>query len=301
MFGSKILKLTSIITLCVFMFFVFTAETGFAQSKEDDVLMKAKRLYQEGDYEASINLLSQFIEKLKAMVEQKKNVAEAFYLLAKIYFEVGDDKKVEENLHKVFVTYPTFSKDEPNFSFKERVEKIRGTMNVETEKFTDETTTEPQTEVKPQPRRTNRVIEQSYAKKKKKFPILLVVGGVVVVAAVAVLLLKKKKDSYDIRGDWTVNSNFAGETFRDYFTFSGSKTSGSFVDGAGIRGSYTVNGSSAHFAYTDLAISLDGTFSSQDNMSGTAVAFGVSGTWNAVRGFPATMSASQASLKAKMK
>ena len=124
MFNVKRLRPLGLMTLFFFIFFIGTADLSLAKAQEDD-LMKARRLYQEGDYEGSIKLLSDFIEKLKAMVEQKKNVAEAFYLLAKIYFEVGDDAKVEENLRKVFETFPTFKKEETNFGFRDRVEKAR--------------------------------------------------------------------------------------------------------------------------------------------------------------------------------
>ena len=59
------------------------------------------------------------------MLEQKKNVSEAFYLLAKIYYEVGDYTKMEENLRKCFDTYPTFTMEEANLDFKDRMDKIK--------------------------------------------------------------------------------------------------------------------------------------------------------------------------------
>ena len=195
MFGVKLLRSVSLVTLFFFIFFIGTADFSLAQ-KEEDSLTKARKLYQEGDYEASITLLSDFIQKLKAMVEQKKNVAEAFYLLAKIYFEVGDDARVEENLKKVFETFPTFKKEESNFAFKERVEKARGKFLTQKEseakaKQKELVKTEREMKKKPKPR----VIEQSTPKKKKKkFPVLLVLGVVVVVALLVVLLGGKKKD-----------------------------------------------------------------------------------------------------------
>ncbi len=301
MIGRKWLKSTGIVTLCLFVFFIFSADIGLAQ-QEEDALAKAKKLYQEGDYEGSIDLLSKFIEKLKAMVAQKKNVAEAFYLLAKIYFEVGDDTKVEENLEKVFNTYPAFKKDETNFSFKERVEKIKKTALAKKGKKKKAPPKEMKPVVKKQPQDQPRVIEQPQPKKKKKkFPTLLVVGGIVVVAVLAMLLLKKKKkeDEYDIRGDWTVNFNVAGNAGFFYMTFSGSKTSGSFVDNEGDTGTYSVNGSAVNFGYNNYNISFSGNFGSQGSMSGSLQVEGTNGSWNATRGFTGVLTTSLSGLKAK--
>ena len=71
MLNGKFMRGAGMVTLFLFVFFTFS--TAIAQAKDEDVLTKAQKLYQEGDYEGSINMLSKFIEKLKAMVEQKKN------------------------------------------------------------------------------------------------------------------------------------------------------------------------------------------------------------------------------------
>lgn len=300
MFGIKSLKFTGIVTLCFFMFFVFAVETGFAQSNEEDTLSKAMRLYQEGDYEASIALLGKFIEKLKAMVEQKKNVAEAFYLLAKIYFEVGDDKKVDENLKKVFVTFPSFNKEESNFAFKERVAIVRAQMRVETEKFSQENQTE--TTSVQQEQQRSRVIAQPTVQKKKKFPIVLViVGAVVVTAAIALLVLKKKSEDYDIRGDWTIRGTFSGSPFLFYMSFTGGKSSGAFVDHEGDTGLYDVSGDSVHFEYNNYNIEFNGRFSGKDSMSGSMLVDSISGSWSGSRGISTARSSLQsvATLKAQ--
>jgi serine/threonine protein kinase len=96
-----------------------------AQPEDYNPMEESRKLYQEGDYEGSIKILSDFSSKLRTMVEQKKNVSEAFYLLAKIYYEVGDYTKMEENLRKCFDTYPTFTMEEANLDFKDRVDKIK--------------------------------------------------------------------------------------------------------------------------------------------------------------------------------
>ncbi len=302
MFNVKRLRLISLMTLVFFIFFIGTADLSLAKpQEEEDVLAKARRLYQEGDYEGSIKLLSDFIEKLKAMVEQKKNVAEAFYLLAKIYFEVGDDTKVDENLGKVFETYPTFKKEESNFGFRDRVEKAREKFLQEKEKEAREKEEELKELEEPEPE--PRIIEQPIAKKKKKkFPVLLVVGGIVVVAVVAILLLKKKKkDEYDIRGAWTLNVQYEGDTYIFGMTFTGSKTSGTFTDDEGDTGTYTVSDRNVSFSYDYYDISFTGSFSTKDNMGGSVVVRGVTGTWNATRGFTGTMAGSLRSIKATSK
>lgn len=304
MFGVKLLRSVSLVTLFFFIFFIGTADFSFAQ-KEEDALTKARKLYQEGDYEGSIKLLSDFIQKLKAMVEQKKNVAEAFYLLAKIYFEVGDDTRVEENLQKVFETFPTFKAEETNFAFKERVEKARGKFLTQKESEakekekelakTEEEVAQMGTEI--QEKTKPRVIEQpTPKKKKKKFPVLLVVGAVVVVAVLVVLLAgKKKKDEpapevFDIRGDWTVWDTQAGDLLWSYFTFSGSVNSGSFVDSDGDTGSYTVNGREVSFSYDAYPFYFNGNFVDHDHMRGNYDTTLGNRPWRAVRGIIGAMS-----------
>ena len=301
MFSVKRLRPLGLMTLFFFIFFIGTADLSLAKGQDDD-LMKARRLYQEGDYEGSIKLLSDFIEKLKAMVEQKKNVAEAFYLLAKIYFEVGDDVKVEENLRKVFETFPTFKKEETNFGFRDRVEKAREAFLQVKEKEAREKEEELKELEEPEPE--PKVIEQpTVKKKKKKFPILLVVGGLVVVAVVAILLAKKKKkeDEYDIRGDWRVNLQLLGETFVLGINFRGSRTSGSFLDLDGDTGTYTVSNRNVSFSYDDYDISFTGSFSNLDNMGGSVLVSGVTGSWSATRGFTGAMADTLSSIKAKSK
>jgi hypothetical protein len=289
-------------TLFFFIFFIGTTDLSLAKKqKEEDSLAKARRLYQEGDYEGSIKLLSDFIGKLKAMVEQKKNVAEAFYLLAKIYFEVGDDTKVEENLRKVFETFPTFKKEETNFGFRDRVEKAREKFLQEKKKEAMEKEKELKEQEEPEPE--PRIIEHpTVKKKKKKFPVLLVVGAVVVVAVAAILLLKKKKkDEYDIRGRWTLNVQIAGETFIFGMTFSGSKTNGTFTDEDGDTGVYTVNDRNVSFSYDDFNISFTGSFSTNDNMAGSVVVNSVTGSWTAARGVSGAAVGPLKSIKAKSK
>lgn len=302
MFNVKLCRWTGAVTLFFFILFLIPTDQVIAQ--EDDDLLKARRLYQQGDYESSIKVLSDFVNKLKAVVAQKKKVSEAFYLLAKIYFEVGDDEKVDDNLRKVFETYPTFSTQETNLGFRDRVEKIKNEVLAAPgeESSGEETVTEP--DEPSEPSQPENVISQTGPeKKKKKFPMLLVLGGVVVVGVVLALVLKKSdKDEdrqYDIRGDWTNNWNVLGFTETHYFNFSGSLTSGTFVDEVGDTGTYAVSDRSVAYEYDEYTISATGTFTGYENMSGTLFTAVGNGTWNAQKDASAAAIAAQAKKEGK--
>ncbi|MDY0295806.1 MAG: hypothetical protein RB296_00635 [Acidobacteriota bacterium] len=196
MLGAKSLRMTGMVVLLLFSWFTLTVDLAWAgQQSEGDELLKARQMYQQGDYEGSIKVLDEFIGKLKAIVAQKKNVAEAFYLLAKVYYTVGEDQKVDENLRKVFDTYPAYETREVDVEFARRVEEARQAARsaaVESETTAPaEVVTEPETAV---PARDNGVIVAPAQKPKKKFPVLLVVGGVALVALLAVLLGGGSKD-----------------------------------------------------------------------------------------------------------
>jgi hypothetical protein len=309
MFTRKLLRGIGLVTLLLFTFFVLSADFNFVQAKqkEEDILLKARRLYQDGDYEGSIKLLSDFIQKLKAMVEQKKNVAEAFYLLAKIYYEVGDDTKVDENLEKIFETFPGFAVEEVNPGFKERVEKIRKKVLEAKEK---EIKKEEEVAAE-EPEPGERVIEQPTpvrAKKKKKFPVLLVVGGIAVVAAIVILASgkkeKKREEEFIIIGNWIIFENYPdGTSGEQYMTFRGSRTSGTFIDHDGYTGTYSVSGRNVNFSY-DFGewFTYNGNFTGRDTMGGTWdwVFEGnpVSGSWTGERGGPGGVAQATSGTKA---
>jgi len=301
MLTGKFLKGTGMVTMFLFMFFIFAADFAAAQ-QEEDVLLKARRLYQQGDYEGSIKMLGDFISKLRAMVEQKKNVAEAFYLLAKIYYEVGDDTKVNENLRKCFGTFPAFSMEETNLGFKDRVNKVRKEV---LEAKTKEPLPEAETYEEEEPPAEEKVIEQpAPPKKKKKFPVLLVVGGIAVVAVLILALGGGKKkepepERFDIRGDWTLIFNYLGQDYPFYMSFSGSLTSGTFVDQDGDTGTYTVNQRRVHFEYDVYNFFFDGNFEDMNNMRGTYQADDVTGNWRATRGFSTPITYQTSTIKAQ--
>lgn len=300
MLAGKLLRNIAIVALVLFIGVSITSNYAFAS--EEDNLLKARRLYKEGDYEGAVQILSDFIDKLKAIVAQKKNVAEAFYLMAKVYYTVGDDRKVDENLKKVFETFPMFTFDEADYDFRARVETAKKLVmaqqgreevvaSQETEVRQEEQTVQEEDVV--QPRQQN-VITSPPKKKKKKFPVLLVVGGVVLIAVLAVVLLGGKKDEEDkpdIRGNWILSEEWPRfGSFTTYATFSGGPLQGTFKNNDGMTGTYVVTDNKVFFSYDGYEKwEYRGTFTSADNMVGTGVVLledgdEIRGAWTGRRG-----------------
>jgi hypothetical protein len=128
--------------------------------------------------------------------------------------------------------------------------------------------------------------------------------GVGVVAVALVLILIVFKTTYDITGAWTINFTGGGAITRTV-TFSGTKDSGtwtmaSFNIIAGnstpadltqravvsqFTGTYTVDGKNVTMTQNNIAnVTISGTFSDKDTMSGTWVLYGVTMQWTATRG-----------------
>jgi tetratricopeptide (TPR) repeat protein len=126
MFRTKILRKSTFITLLFFVWFAIGAEFNFAQSEGiENKLNKAVELYNQNDFDGSIRLLKEFVNEISVVAEQKKNVADAFYLLAIIYDKQGEDNNADESLRKVYDNYPAFYKDEEDLDFKDRVDRIK--------------------------------------------------------------------------------------------------------------------------------------------------------------------------------
>lgn len=296
------LRNLAIVALVFFIGVSITSNYAFAS--EEDNLLKARRLYKEGDYEGAVQILNDFVEKLKAIVAQKKNVAEAFYLMAKVYYTVGDDRKVDENLKKVFETFPTFNYDEADYDFKTRVETAKQLVMAQqgTEAFTapQETEVQPQEEVV-QPKRQNVIVSPPKAKK-KKFPVLLVVGGIVVIVVLAAVLLggnKDKEEPLDIRGNWILNEEWPRfGSFTTFATFTGGPLQGTFRNNDGMTGTYVVTDNKVFFSYDDYEKwEYKGNFTSPDNLVGTGVVLledgdEVRGAWTGRRGGQGAQTAS---------
>jgi sugar lactone lactonase YvrE len=216
MFEGNPLKVITVITLFFFGCCFISSDYVFAV--EENSLAKAKRLYETGDYEGAVKTLEDLIEKIKKIVAQKKVVADAYYLMAIIYYEIGDDEKAEANLRNVFETYPKFSIDESNVDFRAKVETMKlevekkkkeeAQMRQEEERKREEEARKKEEEMKRQEAlrkkaeekkkdelKAKKVIEKPTLKKKKKTsPLLLVLGGAAVIV-LAVMLLGKKKGS----------------------------------------------------------------------------------------------------------
>lgn len=123
MLGYSSLRKIVLFTMILFAWFCLAADFQYGQ--EEDLLLKARKLYQKGYYDDALTILNQCIEKLRNIVAQKKKVAEAFYLIAKVYYTVVEDEEVKKSLKRVFETYPTFQVEESNLEFKSLVDQLR--------------------------------------------------------------------------------------------------------------------------------------------------------------------------------
>ena len=83
MITRRILKKGALLTLLFFI--CFTLTTHFSFAKDEDILLKARMLVKKGDFDGAIKELYEVIEKLKIIASQKRNLAEAYYLLARVY------------------------------------------------------------------------------------------------------------------------------------------------------------------------------------------------------------------------
>jgi DNA-binding beta-propeller fold protein YncE len=171
--------------LCAFIWFSLGSGAMWGGQGQEDPLSRARQLIRQGNYEGAIKLLEDYIAKIRIIAEQKKNLAEAYYIIAKTYYIVGEADNTEANLKRVFETYPAFTIDEPDQAFRTRVENVRGAVLAEQKGKAVEKALE-----KEQPA----VMSRPGEAKKKKFP-WLIVGGVVVAAGVVAVLLLKKKGS----------------------------------------------------------------------------------------------------------
>jgi hypothetical protein len=100
----------------------------YGQSPSETPLARAQELMNKGLYDEAVGVLQGYIGEIKDIAEQKPNTASAYYLLAKIYYEVGDDTLCDEALLKVYTTQPGFDRDESNFGLKERITKAKAKL-----------------------------------------------------------------------------------------------------------------------------------------------------------------------------
>jgi len=194
-------KRESVRFACPIVLFLFAWSClvpGFVRGDEEDPLAAAKRLIRAGSYDEAARVLDAYIAKIRDIVKQSGRVAEAHYLLAKMYFEVGDDLKCDENLKSALTYDPELGKEETNADFRERVGRIR-------------------IEVAPRAIERLRNIQQDRVRSKKKFPWLAVAGAVVAVVLVILLLKKKKTKNYALTV--TVGAGVSGSPAAGSYTF----------------------------------------------------------------------------------
>ncbi len=224
MIAARILKKGALLTLFFFICFTLTAHFNFAN--DEDILLKARMLVKKGDFDGAIKELYEVIEKLKVIASQKRNLAEAYYLLARVYKIVQMESECKYHLKMALIIYPDFTIEEPDTQLIEMMKQIKEELEKEEQK---------------------KVIEKPGEKKsgkKKKFPVLLVAGGAVVIGIVLALLLKKKKQpkKYQLivtRGEGV----------------EGTPTTGTMIynEGTTVNYNYSLQG-----GYKDLAVTLDG-------------------------------------------
>lgn len=123
---KSFLRITTYGALFFILFLI--SGPGFNQAAAaEDELQKAERLTNEMLYEEAVQVLNNFIQANAADAGQKTRVAKAYYLLARIYFDVDDtDPQVKQNLAKVFEYDKNFNTKEINAAFKKLVEGVRG-------------------------------------------------------------------------------------------------------------------------------------------------------------------------------
>jgi tetratricopeptide (TPR) repeat protein len=91
------------------------------------LLTKGKEFFNKGNYSAAVEMLKEFIEKGNDKKNQLKNeYAQAYYILARIYFDAEELENLEENLKNLFQTdlnYVIPGSDDAKL--KEKAELIR--------------------------------------------------------------------------------------------------------------------------------------------------------------------------------
>ena len=193
--GRQWLMITAIFALFFFSFNLLAVEHNSTQQNEDS-LHRARQLIQDGDLVGAMNELRRIVQTLDKKPAKKKRLAEAHYLLAKVFFTAGDQSLVEEHLRKVFSTDPTFSTHEPDLYFREIVENIKKEFPEIAQQQSPDT----------QETNSSTNIIAKERKKKRKAPVLLILGGIAILTLLILLLSKKKKSTTE-SGSIRISSN----------------------------------------------------------------------------------------------
>jgi tetratricopeptide (TPR) repeat protein len=241
MFARKQFRGIAVFTL--FIFICFTSTLDYSYSQEENPLLKAQGLYKQGNLIEAVKVLEAFVAKINGKPSEKKRLAEAYYLLARIYYDAGEDARVTGYMKQAVEAYADIGKEEGNLDFKARLERVREewlkSQAGKKETAPEVTKETAKTEVA-QPIEQEKEKPVPQLKKKKKFPWLLAILGVGVIVVLVMLLTKKKKQTLNV-------------------------TVGEGVDGTPAAGSYSyqkgtvVNYNySQQSGYINLTVKLDG-------------------------------------------
>ncbi len=182
MISKRILKQFAILTVFFFMYSMLVGDMAFQEDK--DILFKARMLIREGDLENAIKELNDVIKKLETILTQSKNVAEAHYLLARIYKVVQMDKEYTDHLKSAFKIYPSLSIEEPDPEIRVMAERVKAELEQEKEKIITK--------------------EEPIKKKRRKFPVLMTLAGAAAITTAVLLLAKKKQPESETHYDTDV-------------------------------------------------------------------------------------------------
>ena len=187
-------------TLSAFVCFALAPDQAHGQ--EENPLLKAQGLYKQGNFIDAVKVLEAFIGKAKDDPGENKRLAEAYYLLARIYYDSGEDARVLEYMKQAVASCADIGKEEGNLDFKARLERVRDEWlkNQEAGKVTAPlpTNEKEKTEVlQPAAQEKEKPVPQ--LKKKKKFPWLLAALGVGVACILVVLISQITKKSNEAK------------------------------------------------------------------------------------------------------
>jgi hypothetical protein len=243
------------VTILFFLWFITGPELLQASNGEDP-LAEAESLYKEMQYEAAVKILDSFILVNENNGEMKAKVASAYYLKAKIYFDIDEkDPNIKTNLQKVFALDAEFTAAETNHDFVIIVEAVKNEARTQAaekvpeivpeaapQEAPQETKETEEQKIEKQPEQAPvKVIEKPTPKKKKKFPVLLVIGGLIAVGAVVyTILLKQKKYQLTVSIGEGVNGAPTGGVY-------------SYKRGSNVGYSYT-----AQTGYGVIRVMIDG-------------------------------------------
>ena len=123
MFIKKYFHGIAVFTLSAFICFTLTLEYSFAQ--EENPLLKAQGLYKQGNLIEAVKVLEAFIDKASGSRDEQKRLAEAYFLLARIYYDAGEDARVMDYLKLAVAADADIGRDEGNIDLKARLERVR--------------------------------------------------------------------------------------------------------------------------------------------------------------------------------